>query len=49
MTSFEEVISRNSGLKAQIKYNSLLNKGKVTLKFYDINKLQQFIAKIEVK
>jgi len=49
ITSFEEVISRNSGLKAQIKYNSLLNKGKVTLKFYDINKLQQFIAKIEVK
>ena len=47
LTSFEEAIYKNSGFKTKISYNSLLNKGKVTLKFDDINKLQQFIKKIE--
>lgn len=49
LTFFEESIFKNTTLKAKISYNSMLNKGKVTLKFDDIDKLHKFVKKIEGK
>jgi len=47
LTTLEETIYKNSGLKTKITYNALSNKGKVVLKFDDIDKLQLFIKNIE--
>lgn len=44
---FEEEIYKITGLKAKINYNSILNKGRVTLKFDDIEKLSRFIKLIQ--
>lgn len=47
LSSFEETIYVNTGLKTKISYNSALNKGKIVLKFDDINDLDKFAKQVE--
>lgn len=49
LTTLEKSIDQNSGLKSKITYNELLNKGKIVIKFNDLEKLKEFIKNIEKK